>query len=154
MKTSPAYLVLIAILLFTTTGCRKEGPPSLPTPPPETVLKVSAGNDSSIYLPSRTAFLRGTYTMANVTRVQWKQLSGPFCRVENPDKTTTVISQMDTGVYVFEFTATTYTQKTGIDSVQITVRPDPRGPDTQYYVHIDRYYSLISFPENSITLQA
>jgi hypothetical protein len=92
--------------------------------------------------------------MANVTRVQWKQLSGPFCRVENPDKATTLISQLETGVYVFEFTATTYTQKTGIDSIQITVKAALSSPDTLYYISIDRYYSLISLPENSISLQA
>ncbi len=149
-----ASLLLPITLVFTMTSCRKDGPPSIPASPPETVLKVNAGNDSTIYQPSRTAILRGSYSMANVTRVQWKQVSGPFCHIENPDKATTAISQMDTGVYIFEFTATTYTQKQGVDSVQVSVRPDLRAPDTQYYVHIVQYYSLLRLPENSITLQA
>jgi hypothetical protein len=145
------YFLPAVIILSVMASCKK-AEPLVPTSDP--VLKVNAGKDTTIHLPSRTLLLRGSHTLANVTQVQWRQQSGPFCRVENPNQVNTLISQLDTGIYVFEFTATTYTQKTGTDFIQVTVKAALPSLDTLRYVGIDRYYSLISLPENSLNLQA
>ncbi len=138
----------MAIILSVTVSCKKDEMSSNLLGPP---LQLHAGHDTSVNLPATALTLYGTVIMGNATKLNWRQISGPFCRIQNPERAISGLTVMETGVYVFEFTATNSAQVKAFDSVEITVKPSI---DTLDYVAIYPSYYLLDLPQNSVTVTA
>jgi hypothetical protein len=80
-----------------------------------------AGIDQTLFLPSNSCELIGSYAGHNVQSFLWRQLSGPNAIVERPDQLTTKVTKMEKGVYTFELTIINACLQKGKDTVAVTV---------------------------------
>jgi hypothetical protein len=87
---------------------------------------VNAGPDQTKTLPTTTATMAGSATVAGATIVShvWSQVSGPGCTITDSSSYTTGITGMTApGVYVFRLTATDSNGHTASDDMVIVVNP-------------------------------
>jgi hypothetical protein len=91
---------------------------------------VDAGNNSTITLPA-TATLTGTATDpdGNIASTNWTWVSGPTqYNIQTPGSTTTVVSNLLAGTYVFRLTATDNAGASANDQVTVIVNPTTPPP--------------------------
>jgi hypothetical protein len=148
MCHAKTYFLLTAIILSVTVSCKKDEPARTLSGPP---LQVHAGYDTIVSLPATTLALYGTVIMGKATKLNWRQISGPLCRIESPELANSGLTVTESGVYLFEFAATNTAQVKAFDSVKITVKPSI---DTLEYVAIYPSYHLLDLPLNSVTVTA
>lgn len=105
--------------------------PSLNTPP-----VANAGPNIIISLPVNTTTLSGAGSSdANgvITGYQWAQVSGPaIAAIATPNTVSTLISNLQAGVYSFELKVTDDSSATARDTVLITVNTVPPPVITKY----------------------
>lgn len=102
------------------------------TPAPSSFVKgtVSAGNNQAISVSSTT--LTGTATPGHtntwsysIAGYQWTKLSGPSCIITSPNSSSTSVTGMSTGTYIFELKVTDNNTATMTDTVVVTVNAIP-----------------------------
>ena len=107
---------------------------------------VSAGSDRTIQLPINTLNLSGTVRDSDGTIevYRWSKQSGPDCAIQNEFSTSTTISNLVQGTYVFRFWAKDNDGAAAYDDVIINVNQAPlvsAGAD-----------KTIHLPSNSVVL--
>ena len=116
-KLQFAGILVTVLLLF--AGCHKEKTP--PTPP-----IAHAGNSQTIQLPVNTVTLNGSGSTTNgsIVGYLWSLVSGPNVPViASPSSTTTTVSGLIAGTYIFQFAVSDNIGLTGVDTVSIVVNP-------------------------------
>jgi hypothetical protein len=115
-------------------------------PPPAPV--AHAGADQTITLPVDSVILNGSASTAKDTIVayQWTILSGNGGTLTTPDSVITTLTGLTAGTYTLQLQVTDDRSQTGLDTVQITVKPAPpptanAGPN-----------QTITLPTSSVTL--
>lgn len=104
-----------------------------PSPPPNQPPVVNAGTDKSIVLPTNSITQVGTATDADgtVTGYVWAKISGPATfTIVTPTASTTQITNLVVGTYIFQLTATDNLGATGSDQMTVVVAPAPNIPPT------------------------
>ena len=103
----------------------------LPAAPPT----VQAGGDQTITLPTNTATLTGTASGnagAGISGTSWTLVSGPnLALITSPNNTSTTITGLAAGVYIFKFKATDSNNISDSATVQVAVNnpaPPPATP--------------------------
>ncbi len=120
MKTLVLVLFSLFICIFF-TACHKDPPanqiPVVQLSPDRNVeIKAEAGLD--------TIHLSGTATDADGSIISylWSQVSGPNTSlIQNPGSSTTIVSGLIAGTYVFQLSATDDDGATGTKSIEVTV---------------------------------
>jgi lysophospholipase L1-like esterase len=86
---------------------------------------AQAGSDTAIYLPASSLVLDGSRSFeygATITGYQWSYVSGPAGSIlASSDNSTTLLSNLTEGVYIFRLQVTDNFGKTGADSITIRV---------------------------------
>ncbi|HEY0679693.1 MAG TPA: PKD domain-containing protein [Chitinophagaceae bacterium] len=94
---------------------------TIPNIPPLAI----AGNDTTIAIPSTTAWLRGNASRdpdGTITRYQWRQISGPaVSRIQYGTANATMVNSLQVGEYEYELTVTDNKGASASDSVHISV---------------------------------
>lgn len=143
----PGYIMLF-ILIILNANCEKEYPttrtsassstPILPPPPPpppppplpvpNTAPNCNAGQDQLVFFPTSFCTLNGhAYDRENNIRtVLWSKISGPSSfLIAHPDSLSTVVSNLQIGVYQFELTVTDSMGMYGKDTINVIVDQMP-----------------------------
>ena len=112
-------LLLCFVIALVTTACQKD---PIENKPPT----VNAGPDAVIHLHKAADSLQLTGTAADgdgaVVAYLWSQVSGPnSSTIHNPGSPSTFVSNLVSGVYVFQLMATDDKGATGIKTVRLTV---------------------------------
>lgn len=101
------------------------------TPP-----QVDAGTDQTLDLPQNNTQLIGEVLSGGlIASFEWNKLSGGLAELSGTDNDTLNISNLEVGIYEFEFTATDNEGLTGSDIVSITINGEeeevnpPANPD-------------------------
>ncbi len=122
-KIKTAWLLLISVLVI---GCQKEVEDlvneSLRPP------VVEAGLSQTAQLPVNSLTLTGSATTTNgrITAYLWSMVAGPNVPViHSPGSSTTLISNLVAGSYLFQLMATDTAGLTGVDTTRLTINaPD------------------------------
>jgi hypothetical protein len=112
---------------------------------------VNAGSDQTIALPANTVTLSGSGTDPDgtISSYSWSKLSGPSGgTIDNPASSSTTVTGLTQGVYIFRLTVTDNNGATGTDDVQITVNAGSNQPPAAN-AGSDQ---TITLPANSVTL--
>ncbi len=120
MKTLKVLLSLVSFC-FILTACHKD-PPVNKIPVVELASTKAAGIKLDVGLD--TIHLSGTATDEDGTIVSylWSQVSGPNSSViQNPGSSSTVVSGLIAGTYVFQLNATDNNGATGTKSITVTI---------------------------------
>ena len=93
-------------------------------PPPVVAMPVAnAGADTVIAYPSSSAVLNGSQSYSpngNIVSYSWSQISGPSnAAIASDSGGTSMVNQLEIGVYVFQLTVTD--SKGGVDTSSVTV---------------------------------
>jgi len=118
--TNCLLISLISILLF--NSCKKENP-VISNPP-----TVNAGASQTIQLPLNSISLTGSVDSGKnkIVGYLWSEVSGPNVPViVSESSSVTLVQDLVSGVYVFQFMAVNDKGLSGIDTVSITVTPSP-----------------------------
>jgi parallel beta-helix repeat protein len=119
---------------------------------------ANAGTDQSIALPTSSVTLTGSGTDSDGTIVSyaWAKTSGPASgTITSPSSTSTTVTSLVAGTYIFQLTVTDNLGATATDTVQIIVSPAPTiqsqialssAPTTPVTV------TNINLPTNSVSL--
>jgi len=94
-------------------------------PVPNASPVANAGPDQTISLPTSTVTLFGSGTDIDgtVTSYLWTKVSGPSTgTITTPNATTTIVTGLGQGTYVFRLTVTDNNGSTGTDTVQVVVQ--------------------------------
>lgn len=91
---------------------------------------ANAGPDQTLILPVSYCTINGSYSYdpdGIITSYQWSKISGPYSFVIHPTQIPSQnnVTGFTEGVYQFELKITDNGGLTAIDTVQVTVRPDP-----------------------------
>lgn len=89
---------------------------------------ADAGGDKIITAPANSTSVTGTASDADgtVTRVEWRKISGPpGGNLSAPTSLTTSITQLQVGVYQYDFIATDNDSATATSTMHVTVNPQP-----------------------------
>ncbi|MEM7106862.1 MAG: gliding motility-associated C-terminal domain-containing protein [Bacteroidota bacterium] len=120
--------------------------------PGNNIPMVNAGTDITITLPENTANLAGSATDSDgtISSTNWNQILGPVvASIGDPTSLSTVISDLNEGIYVFRLNATDDDGDSSFDEVRITVNPDPANVPPMVQAGDNQ---TIRLPENSVTL--
>lgn len=111
---------------------------------------ANAGTDQSINLPTRQVTVDGSASYdpdGSIVSYNWQQVAGPTsATITTPNATTTTITGLDTGAYVFQLTVTDNQGSVATGIVNITVGTKGyndippvanAGPDTTIYLPLD-----------------
>jgi len=99
-----------------------------PIAPVNQIPVANAGEDKIITLPNNSTTLIGSGTDSDgtISAYSWTKVSGPTSYlIQNPASSTTIISNLTSGIYIFMLTVTDNNGATGIDTVQVTVNDAP-----------------------------
>lgn len=97
------------------------------TPPQNQAPTADAGKDQTIKLPVNKVTLSGSGKDSDGTikSYSWQKISGPDgFNIKSPDAAQTEVSDLTTGVYVFELSVTDDKGATGKSTVKITVQSE------------------------------
>jgi len=124
---------------------------------PNQLPVANAGNDQTIILPTTTASLDGRSSFdpdGTITGYGWKQISGPSASTITPgNKSTTTVSKLSAGQYIFELTVTDNNGKTTADRITVQVNAGA-GKLNLPPVAVAGISDTIVWPTNSYTLDA
>lgn len=111
---------------------------------------ANAGPSQNISLPTSTATLTGTGTDTDGTIVSyaWTKDSGPSCTITTPSSSTTGVTGLTAGIYVFRLTVTDNLSLTGFDTMRIFVTSLPNVAPTANAGS----NQTITLPTNTVTL--
>jgi hypothetical protein len=156
MLKSCILFLLFAVGLF--ISCKKETA-TLPSAVNhfQSVPKAFAGTDVYIIYPVNSCMLKGSAQYPiNIKTTSWKKISGSGSFViENSTSFETKLSNLETGVYAFEFSITNTTGLTGKDTVWVTVLEEGTGKNERVFkdqqwscpmgcnIRIENFYSFI-----------
>jgi hypothetical protein len=102
-------------------------------PPPNVPPVANAGADQSITLPTNSITLNGTASSdadGTITSYVWTKISGPaLFSIGNPNASSTPVTNLMQGVYLFRLTVTDNNGATNNDTVAVTVNPSPLPPN-------------------------
>jgi len=87
-----------------------------------------AGADQTIFLPTNTCTLNGSASSDpdnNITSYEWTKLSGPACNIVSSTLVQTKVDNLREGVYSFQLKVVDAGGLSSLDTVAITVKPDP-----------------------------
>jgi hypothetical protein len=103
--------------------------PTPSSPPPVSNLKVNAGKDVTLTLPTNSTNLKATISGNNGTSVayRWSQKSGPSATLSNTTTSQLTVRNLREGTYVFTATAQA-SGKSASDDVQVRVRAESTPP--------------------------
>ncbi|NMM47246.1 PKD domain-containing protein [Marinigracilibium pacificum] len=113
---------------------------------------VNAGNDKIIYLPQNSIKINGTSSDSdgNIESRLWTQVSGPNTAIITGENTNSItISELDSGVYVFNFRVTDNDGAEANDRVKVTVRPEIANKPPTVDAGDDK---MVRLPTNTLTL--
>jgi hypothetical protein len=98
---------------------------SVVTPPTNQIPVVNAGSSQTITLPVSSINLSGSATDPDGTIVSylWTKTSGTGGNISNPGSTSTSVTGLTAGSYIFNLRATDNAGATGNKTVSITVNP-------------------------------
>jgi hypothetical protein len=99
---------------------------------------VNAGNDLFIYTMNTDTNLSGSYTDAenNAGEVKWKKISGPAAyRLANENSISTMVDQLEKGIYEFELSVTDSLGLSGKDTLSITVDEIQQSPGEMIFTN-------------------
>ncbi len=100
-------------------------------PPPNQPPVVNAGTDKNITLPTNNITQIGTATDPDgtIASYSWSKISGPATfTIVTPTTSSTQITNLVAGTYVFQLTATDNQGATGTDQMTVIVNPAPNQP--------------------------
>ena len=124
---------------------------------PNQLPVANAGSDQTIILPTTTASLDGRSSFdpdGTITGYGWKQISGPSASTITPgNKSTTTVSKLTAGQYIFELTVTDNNGKTTADRITVQVNAGA-GKLNLPPVAVAGTSDTIVWPTNSYTLDA
>jgi hypothetical protein len=99
--------------------------PELPNTTPNQAPIANAGQDIVVQLPTTTVMVNGSLSTdqdGSIASYKWEKVSGPTSfSITNPNSSSTSISNLVAGTYVFRLTVTDNNGVTSTDSVTITV---------------------------------
>ena len=125
-------------------------------PPPPNVRPVSnAGADQSITLPTSAVTLNGAASSdadGTIVSFSWTKISGPaLFSIGNPNASTTVVSNLMQGVYLFKLTVTDNSGATDDDTIAVTVNPAPLPPNVPP-IAVAGNDTTVTLPVNGVQL--
>jgi hypothetical protein len=105
------YSTVVFVLVLAGICCKKEsflkGTGQGTSQQPNTAPFVYAGNDTTLLLPSNSVVLKGVATDAesNISSYEWHKTYGPSKYIlSTPHLLETTVSDLESGIYVFELT--------------------------------------------------
>ena len=113
---------------------------------------ASAGSDINIILPTNSTTLTGSGFDPDGTVVsyQWVQVSGPAtATIASPATPSTIVSNLEEGVYIFELTVTDDDDAVASDEVRVTV--DATGPNVPPVVSAGADKTL-TLPQGTVSI--
>lgn len=114
---------------------------------------ANAGTDQSITLPTDQVTVDGsgsTDTDGTITTYLWEKISGPATyAITNPGNSSTTITGLVEGVYVFRLTVTDNDGAQDTDDMQVTVNPEPGNEPPEAVAGADQ---AIQLPTNMVTV--
>lgn len=112
-------LTVLGLLLLFLVSCDKDNDNMAPT--------ANAGPSKTTILPnSVTVTGTGTDADGSIVSFLWSQVSGPtFSTIVNPGNATTDIKFTKDGSYLFQLMVTDNSGATGVDTMWVTVNPQP-----------------------------
>lgn len=126
------------------------------TPPKANVPPVAnAGTDITITLPVNTVVLDGrasSDTDGTITQCFWQQVSGPGkSSIVSPSASSTNVTGLIAGTYVFSLTVTDNDKATDTDQVTVVVKPVPAPANIPPVANAGSNVT-ITLPQNSVIL--
>jgi len=125
------FFLLPILILFITTGCKKEPalnqtavPNPLPTVNPTySTPNVHAGKDIYLVFPDNSTILSGSVQYPqNIQTTLWKKVLGPASFIiESPSSSVTKVRDLEKGVYIFEFSGTDKANTSAKDTLSVFV---------------------------------
>lgn len=114
---------------------------------------ANAGNNQVITLPTSSVFLIGSATDSDgsITSYLWQKFSGPSSgTITSPNSSSTFVTGLVSGTYVFKLTATDNKGATGSDTMTVVVNPAPN----QLPTVTTSGNQTITLPTNSVTVSS
>lgn len=108
---------------------------------------ADAGADVVITLPTNSTTLDGTGSITNIVTYSWVKLSGIGGAITSPSGSTTGVTGLVAGSYIYELTVTDNNGNTATDQVQVTVLPEDIPPSANAGAN-----QAITLPINTVTL--
>ena len=122
MKTIIKLLLLLSII--SSSNCSSDDSADVTT----AKFTINAGEDITLTAPSSNAVLSSSFTGDASVTFNWSKISGPLsCTIENKNAPITNLSALETGIYIFEITASSTENNktvTAKDQVLVTVKPN------------------------------
>jgi hypothetical protein len=98
---------------------------------------ANAGSNQSIELPTSQVTVNGSASSdpdGTIDTYLWTKISGPATfTITNPSSSSTTITGLVAGTYVFRLTVTDNDSATSTDDVQVIVSPAPPAPNLRGY---------------------
>ncbi len=112
---------------------------------------ADAGKDQSVIFPADSIRLDGRNSSdpdGKLISWQWKKISGPYSfKIRNEFSASTIVADLDTGVYDFELKVTDNNGLSARDTLQVIVSDHNRPPVANAGTD-----QLITYPDNSVYL--
>jgi hypothetical protein len=125
-----------------------------PSPTGNQLPVANAGGNKSITLPINSVTLAGSGTDPDgtISGYSWSKVSGPAGgNINSSNAATTVINNLNEGVYVYRLTVTDNSGASSSDDIQLVVNAAPVQPNTAPNANAGHDIS-ITLPVNSVTL--
>ncbi|MFL5739990.1 MAG: PKD domain-containing protein [Flavisolibacter sp.] len=141
-------LLFASIILLIALGCKKDDPNKIPV--------ANAGSSTTITLPTDSLTVTGTGIDPDgkIIAYLWSEVSGPASTtIVNPGSPSTKIKGFVHGNYVFQLMVTDNEGASGVDTVSVTVNPDPNPTTIKKVPTADAGPSkTVNLPMDTVTL--
>ncbi|MGN6291260.1 MAG: PKD domain-containing protein [Chitinophagaceae bacterium] len=138
-------ILFILLCMAGVSSCKKDNPNMRPADIfPNTVPLADAGEDQFLELPLNETTISGSYSDAenNVVRVKWVKISGPETfTIVDQSALSTVVKNLQHGVYRFVLIVTDAGNLSGKDTVIIKVGNLPTNPNELLFKELDWAYN-------------